>query len=103
MWLKDVILDLVVAACVVALALFGTDWAYWVLVVYTPFMVLLKAVAAFGPAMAKGKKKAASGPPAWFFHVLYAASFGLLAYAGQWWIAAGWLGIWVLSAVAERK
>jgi hypothetical protein len=103
MWLKDVILDLAIAVCVVALALFGAEWAYWVLVIYTPFMVLLKGVAAFAPTMARGKKKVADGPPAWFFHVLYGASVMLLGYSQQWWIAAGWLAIWLLSAVAERR
>jgi len=27
----------------------------------------------------------------------------LLLYAGFWWAAAGWMGIWVLSAIADAR
>jgi len=97
-WLKHVLIDLLITLCVVLATFFGMQWAAWVVWIYTPAMVLLK-VGALGAKLPKVKE----GPPDWFFHVLYAANVVILLYHRWWWVAAGWIVIWFLSALAVSR
>jgi len=106
-WLKHVILDLVCTA-VIAIAVFAAPvWARWFVVIYTPFMLVMKLFSlivgrgTIGRTMAS--KTGATGVPRAFFHILYGANVVLLAW-GRWWImAAAWLAIWGVSVAYERR
>ena len=107
--LKHVIVDLVVTTVVVIAALSGPAWARWVVVVYTPFLLILKIgvlLAAAPRPPLPGRKKTGAGSrdvPVGFLHLLYGINFGVLLY-DRWFLKAGlWAAIWVLSTVAERR
>lgn len=102
-WIKHVIVDLVVTLLIVLVSSnVLPEWVDWIVLVYTPFMLVLKAIALFGGVSKKGKKSE-DDPPAWFFHVLYAINFAALLYAG-WFITAGqWFLIWLFSFLIEKR
>ncbi|MDX1741249.1 MAG: hypothetical protein R3178_08155 [Rhodothermales bacterium] len=104
-WVKTTVVDIAVTVCIVVAVFMGEEWARWVIWVYTPFILLLKVGALFASPVVKrtaGKKQQEEAPE-WFYHVVYAVSAGLLAYAGWWWLVAGWLAIWSVSSVAARR
>lgn len=101
-WLRNVVLDLVVTACILAATVFEQTWAGWIVVVYTPLMVVLKAVAFFTPDLGGGMKRGDEVPDL-FYHLLYAVDAGLLLLHGWWWTGAGWILIWILSATRTMR
>ncbi len=101
-WLKNVLIDLAVTIVIAIYVFAGPVWSYWILVVYTPLMVLLKIAALTSGVNTSGKKDAVT-PPAWFFHVVYAVNLILLLNANQLLLVAGWAVIWILSAVQEAR
>jgi hypothetical protein len=102
-WIKNVLLDLIILFVAVAGALFGQTWAWWVLAVYTPLMIILKALAVAGGAVLAQMQVKRETPPVLFFHAVYGAITVLMVYAGWWLLAVGWAAIWMLSALAERR
>lgn len=102
-WIKNVLLDIAVTVVVAVFVFTSADWAYWVVLVYTPFMLLLKLMAVLSRASSPVKKKVEAAAPAWFFHALYGANVVLLLYANWWMMAIGWAGIWLLSAIQESR
>lgn len=105
-WFKHVWLDLAVTALIVAATVLQQGWAGWVVLVYTPFMLLLKVVAFTGGGLTRPTTPA-NPPPDWFYHLLYAANVLLLLAAGRtwrlWWLYAGmWAAIWLLSTRTTR-
>ena len=104
MWLKHVIVDLAITL-LIALTTTGVLPAgtEWIVYVYTPFMLVLKATAYFGNLAKLDPKKAKDQPPPWFYHVLYATNVGMLLFS-RWWITgAQWVLIWLISFLIERK
>lgn len=100
-WLKNVVVD-IAATILVLVTVFGEiEWAYWLLAVYTGFMVIVKIIGLLGPAVKV--KKDAETPPDWFYHVLYAINVAALAYGKYWMLAGGWGLIWILSIIYKRR
>ena len=101
-WLKNVILDLAVTAVIAVWLITSAQWAYWVVLIYTPLLVLLKVIGlSGGVAQAAAQRK--DETPVWFYHLIYAANLMLLL-TGRWWImAAAWAAIWVLSAYQQSR
>ncbi len=106
-WLKNALVDLLVTAVIIIYVITNASWGYWVIVIYTPLILLLKVGAIAGGAgkvvRKTGKKKESDTAPNWFFHLLYGANFALLLYANWWIMAGGWAVIWILSAVQEAR
>lgn len=102
-WLKHVIVDLAITAVIVFYALQGPEWAWWVLVIYTPLLIVLKLLAMSSGVAGAVKAKGGNEPPDWFFHVIYAVSVLLLLQANDYILATGWAVIWVLSAVGLAR
>lgn len=110
-WLKNALIDLLVTAVIVIYVFTEAEWGYWIIVIYTPLILLLKIGAiASGAAkiVRKTGKKDVESAPNWFYHVLYATNFSLLLYAyllhaSPWILAGGWAVIWILSAVHEAR
>lgn len=100
-WIKNTVVDIAITVVIAMYALMLPVWAWWIIAIYTPLMVLLKVFALSGAANAVQRK--ASDVPSWFYHVLYAANVGLLLYASFLYAAIGWAVIWILSAMAEAK
>lgn len=106
-WLKSVILDIVCSIVIAIAVLHEPSWARWFVLIYTPFMLVVKAAAlSVSRGTVKrsktGKKAVAEAPDA-FFHVIYGINVVLLAL-GRWWImVAAWVAIWVLSVLYARR
>lgn len=102
-WLKSIILDLIVTALLITAVTTDLSWARWVVIIYTPFMLLLKVLALVGQSLIEQFKPRSPEAPAWAFHLLYAVNVAALACA-QWWItAAEWAVIWLLSYIEHRR
>jgi len=106
-WLKNALIDLLVTAVIIIYVITNESWGYYVIMIYTPLILLLKVGAIAGGAgkivRKTGKEKKSDVAPNWFYHLLYGANFALLLY-GAWWImAGGWAVIWILSAVQEAR
>ncbi len=100
-WLKNVVVDIAVTVLVFVTALTSLEWTYWLLAVYTGFMLIIKIIGLIGPAV---KSKATPDtPPDWFYHFLYGVNVLVLAYCECWMLVAGWALIWVLSIVYKRR
>ena len=105
-WLKNVVIDLLVTIVIAVYVFTVADWGYWIIIIYTPLMLLLKIVAVssgIGSAVKRGAKKSSDDVPVWFYHVLYGANLIMLLYANWWVVAVGWAAIWILSAVQEAR
>jgi len=112
-WIKHVIIDLAVSLLIVLATTLDLPWARWIVLIYTPFMLILKIVVFLGSRSLSPLKPQGDAVPRWFYHLLYAinvlfSAFG--AYSTQettahhWWmIAGGWTLIWVLSIVIEVR
>lgn len=103
-WIKHVIIDIIVTiAIVVVTSNILPAWADWIVLVYTPLMLVLKALALFGGVAKVKQKNPEEEPPPWFLHTLYAINAAVLLYAG-WYITAGqWGLIWLFSFIIERR
>ena len=110
-WLRNVVVDLLVTLVILAWVVQGWDWAGWVVWIYTPLMLLMKAAAlALGRLLGRANR---GDVPAWFYHFVYAANIVLLVYGtqyeglffdgGRWVLAAMWAVIWGLSVLAARR
>jgi hypothetical protein len=100
-WLQHVIIDLAATAVILLAVATGANWAYWVVVVYTPIMLVVKIVGYFGRGIVR-QAKTTDEVPKLFYHAIYVISIAALAWAGWWLLSAAWLVIWVLSILTER-
>lgn len=103
-WIKNVIIDIIVTIVIIVVTSNVLPaWADWIVLIYTPMMLLMKALALFGGIAKIKHKNPEEEPPAWFLHVLYAINTVALAYAG-WYITAGqWAFIWLFSFIIDRR
>jgi hypothetical protein len=104
-WIKSTVVDIAVTACIAVAVFMGEEWARWIIWIYTPLILVLKVGALFAsPVVRKtAVKKQQEEAPEWFYHALYAVNTGLLAFAGWWWLVAGWVAIWAVSFVGARR
>lgn len=99
-WLKEILLDLVVTVIIVLAALPALTWARWIVMVYTPFMLLLKVGALLAaPHLPRTRRQT----PEVVFHGLYGLNVLALLVGRWWWMAAAWGVIWILSVAIERR
>ncbi len=102
-WFKTIVVDLAVTALILVAVTLKPDWARGAVLVYTPFMLLLKVIAWVGQGAVKQLKPRAREAPAWMFHVLYAVNVAALAWAQWWWTAVQWAVIWLVSYLEHRR
>jgi hypothetical protein len=101
-YLRHAFVDIAALVLILVGALTRAEWAWWTIAVYTGLLVVLKIVGFLGRSLVRQTRTAADGPPALFYHALYAVSTIAMVVTGWWIIAAGWLTIWVLSYLTER-
>ncbi|CAM3203042.1 hypothetical protein [Rhodothermus bifroesti] len=100
-WLKEAWLDGLVTVVIVLAAIPALPWARWIVLVYTPFMLLLKLVALWA---APHLPRVRQHTPQALFHVLYGLNVLVLGVGRWWWMAFAWALIWGLSAaIAHRQ
>ena len=102
-WLKDVIVDIIVTAVIIATVITSNIFLAGLVWVYTGLMLIVKFVALVGDGFQYMMKKSKTQAPEWFSHLLYAANTGLLLYFQWWYAGAGWAGIWIISYLTQRK
>lgn len=112
-WIKNVLIDIAVTIMIVLAVTMNLAWARWIVLIYTPLMLILKIVVFLGSRSLGQIKRKGDGVPMWFYHALYAvnvAGSGGYAYtttgtdARLWWmIAGGWVVIWILSFASEMR
>ena len=108
-WIKQALIDIAVTVLIVLAATMELGWARWIVLVYTPLMLILKIVAFLGSRALGQLKQKSDGVPPWFYHVLYAVNVLVSAGAAftgarPWWlIAGGWMLIWGLSIAADVR
>lgn len=101
-WLKNVIVDILVTIFIAAAFWLSDTWMWWVIVVYTVVLLIAKSISVTSEGfISKTQKKQQA--PEWFLHLLYGVNVLLLALAGWWFLAAGWVAIWILSYLGQRK
>ena len=102
-WIKHIIVDLCVTAIVVIAAFSAATWATWALLVYTPFLVVMKFIGFLAVGFTRTLKRDSGGVPNAVYHLLYAANLSLLAFGGLWLLAGQWAAIWLLSIATEWR
>ena len=102
-WIKHVLVDLMATGLIVAASLQDVAWARWIVLGYTPLMLLLKIAALFMTGLLHLGGPREDAPPHWVFHVLYAVNTAVPLVAGWWLVGGGWALIWALSAAAAFK
>ncbi|TDI69702.1 MAG: hypothetical protein E2O85_05095 [Bacteroidetes bacterium] len=105
-WLKNVIIDLLITIVIAVYVFTTADWGYWIIVIYTPLILLLKigaVLSGISGAVQKMAKKKPDDVPIWFYHTLFGANLIMLLYANWWVIAVAWAAIWILSAVQDAR
>lgn len=101
-WIPSILLDLLVLVVAVVAVSTGAAWSWWILIVYTPVMVALKILGYLaGPAVRQAR--GSDSPPELVFHALYAAMVVLMIIGGRWFLALGWIVIWTLSVLTDRR
>jgi hypothetical protein len=100
-WLKDVVIDIAITLVIVAFALWQFEWARWIVLIYTPLLLVLKVLAVSSGSVLALSKRTGGDAPFLFHHGLYAVSVLALLSATQHLLAGAWLLIWVLSISAE--
>ena len=101
-WLKDVTVDILVTLFIAVAIWLGEVWLWWVIAVYTLLMIIAKSVVLWGDGFLSRAQKSQNAPE-WFLHLLYGINVALLAYAGWWYLLGGWVVIWILSFLGQRK
>jgi len=110
-WFKQVILDVLVTALILVAVLLRPEWARWIVIIYTPIMLLLKVFSVFGTGITAQIKRSDAAVPGWFWHILYTVNTAALLVVGwllsdaRWALITGiqWVLIWILSVVAESR
>lgn len=112
-WIKNALIDIAVTVLIVLTAVLDLTWARWIVLIYTPFMLIMKAVAFLGSQSIGQLQRKGDSVPTWFYHALYATNIVVMAgyafvSAGPvarhgWMLAVGWAAIWILSIAAEVR
>lgn len=100
-WLKEAALDILVTLLIGAATLGKMGGLNIPLLIYTSLMLLLKAAVFFNPELLKWTRNHVT--PAWLYHLLYAVNTAVLLIYARWIAASMWAGIWLISALSERK
>src|SRR5690625_3414676 len=101
--LRHVIIDLIVLAVTFLATVPDVTAAWWAVAGDTPLMLLLTVLAYAGGVGAGAIRSAKVGPPDGLLHAICGASVLLLLIDGWYWAAGAWVGIRVLSVLAERR
>ena len=98
-WLKHVLIDIVATLVILVAAVGEAAWAEWIVLIYTPLMLLLKIVALVGERFMRQFQREETDVPRWFYHLLYGINTGVLFLYGWWLVGGQWAMIWILSAM----
>lgn len=98
--IRHLVLDLLALVLVAYAAFSRASWAVWAVGVYGGLLLLLKVVALTSKMRLP---RPTDAPPELVYHLLYAASVGLLIFGGLYGLAALWAVVWVLDWYSARR
>ena len=101
-WLKSVLIDILMFVVIAIYVFMGVEWGYWIIVIYTPLMLLLK-IGALTSGIAQAVKQKSNAAPNWFFHALYGVIVIFFLVGNYWLLSGAWAAIWLLSAIQEAR
>lgn len=102
-WIKDVLVDVIVTLFIIAAVFIDVSWMVWIIYGYTAILLLAKIIVLAGDDALQLIRKTKTEAPDWFNHLLYAINTFVLLYAELWYAAGGWILIWLLSYLSQRK
>ncbi len=101
--IKASFIDILMTLFIVAAVWSATVWMYWVIMVYSALILLLRLIDFSGEGFQGMLKQPRELPPDWPFHILYGLNILILLYAGWYILTAIWAGIWLFSWLKQRK
>jgi hypothetical protein len=102
-WLKDTIVDLIASALIIVTVLTSNSLLSGIIWGYTGLLLLVKLFVVVGDDFLNLMNKTKTKAPEWFSHLLYAINTGVLLFFQWWYTGVGWVLIWGLSYVTQRK
>lgn len=102
-WIKQIIVDLFALIVIASAVLYEQTVLTYAVYVYTFLMALARLLSLVSANLRAITDKKGSEVPLWVYHLIYAATSGILIY-GKWYItAAGWIFIWITALISHRK
>lgn len=102
-WLKDVIVDILATAAIIAAVLSSNFFLKGLVWGYTGLLLFIKSLVYFGDGFMNMMNKAKTSAPNWFTYLLYATNTAVLLYFQWWYAGAGWALIWLISYLINRS
>jgi hypothetical protein len=102
-WIKYALLDVGIMVLILLGASFDLVYIRVLLYIYSPLILIAKAIVLFSPAQSRLNRINASRVPHWFYHLLYGVNILVLAWAAWWYLLAMWIGIWAFSLWFQLK
>lgn len=102
-WLKDVVVDIIATAVIITAVLTSNTILSWLVWGYTGLLLIVKFFVLIGDSFHNLINKAKNEAPEWFSHLLYAINTGMLLAYYWWYAGAGWMLIWGISYLTQRK
>lgn len=100
-WIKFTFLDIVVLILISTFVFTSKDVLEIIIWIYTGILLVSKILYFFVGYLQK--KAGNTEAPDWFYHLIYILSFVLLAYSQNYYLAASWAVIWILSTLSTLK
>ncbi|HBQ60411.1 MAG TPA: hypothetical protein DD671_12525 [Balneolaceae bacterium] len=96
-WIKDAVVDIIILLFIVAYAISLNSVLQVILWVYTGLLFISKVLALFMPSLQRRANN--TQVPIYVYHIIYILTLGTLIYIGDFYFAAAWGIIWVLSVI----
>ncbi|MFN1833828.1 hypothetical protein AB2B38_001095 [Balneola sp. MJW-20] len=93
--LKNLAVDLIALISVIILYYSGNEILNIVIWVYSVLLLIGKISALFMPYLQQKAKKTEA--PEWVYHLIYAATTGVLIYGAFYYLSLIWIVVWILS------
>jgi len=102
-WLKEVVVDIVATILIIIAVFINQPVLTGIILGYTGLLLITKLIVYFGDSFLNMMNKSKTSAPDWFSHMLYAINTGMLFIFNWWYAGAGWVIIWGLSYLTQRK
>lgn len=96
-WIKDVVVDIIILLFIIAYAISLNSVLQVILWVYTGLLLAGKILALYMPSLQRRANN--TQVPIYIYHIIYVLTVGALVYIGDYYFAAAWGIIWVLSMI----
>lgn len=102
-WIKDVVVDILASVIIIAAVITSNSILSGIVWGYSGLLLFVKLLVYFGDGFMNMVNKTKSSAPDWVPHLLYAINTATLLYFQWWYVGTGWIIIWVLSFLIQRR